>query len=405
LANRRSMAPIPSGQRGDVDPALPPLQQVKGSLQFSEKDLRVPEINAQLFGGPLRSRVGRRAARCWCSPTARWPSTTAAASNCRCSTRPPVTTTIVPRSGCTSAMSNCPGGLGSGWRRVDPAGAAGQERQRSAAAAFRERRHCRRRRRRAGGQAIVRDQVRATLGNVLSLQVIRRKQGSDASRERGAIMIGGLLPRVARARAQSASLPAHRCRLLAEAPRQRQGRAARPDCRRPARRVDLKADEVVLLGASYTGVSVGGCGSITTLWRGNVNRNRRPAVFSVGRQRAAGKLKAQFRKWRRPEQGEQNDQSPLEALKELPASTSWSMISSSAKRFRTPRGAGAQRRRHLAARQDRPAQPSWQPVRQRPVAAQRGQPDATRLHAGEQRRRQAARPPRLPGACVPAVRA
>ena len=38
----------------NVDPAIPPLQQVNGSLQFSEKDLHIPEINALLFGGQLK---------------------------------------------------------------------------------------------------------------------------------------------------------------------------------------------------------------------------------------------------------------------------------------------------------------------------------------------------------------
>ena len=41
-----------------VDAALPPLKQVNGSLQFSGSDLRIPEINATLLGGPLTVRGG-----------------------------------------------------------------------------------------------------------------------------------------------------------------------------------------------------------------------------------------------------------------------------------------------------------------------------------------------------------
>ena len=41
-----------------VDSALPPLRQVNGSVQFSGSDLRVPEINAVLFGGPLKIQGG-----------------------------------------------------------------------------------------------------------------------------------------------------------------------------------------------------------------------------------------------------------------------------------------------------------------------------------------------------------
>lgn len=44
-----------------VDPGLPPLQQVNGTLQFSEKDLRVPEIGATLFGGPLKIKGNTQA--------------------------------------------------------------------------------------------------------------------------------------------------------------------------------------------------------------------------------------------------------------------------------------------------------------------------------------------------------
>ena len=41
-----------------VDAALPPLRQVNGTIRFSGSDLRIPEINAALFGGPLRIRGG-----------------------------------------------------------------------------------------------------------------------------------------------------------------------------------------------------------------------------------------------------------------------------------------------------------------------------------------------------------
>lgn len=41
-----------------VDSALPPLRQVNGSIRFSGNDLSVPEINASLFGGPLKIQGG-----------------------------------------------------------------------------------------------------------------------------------------------------------------------------------------------------------------------------------------------------------------------------------------------------------------------------------------------------------
>ncbi|MEI7612294.1 MAG: YhdP family protein [Betaproteobacteria bacterium] len=41
-----------------VDSALPPIRQVNGAVQFSGSDLRVPEINGVLFGGPLKVKGG-----------------------------------------------------------------------------------------------------------------------------------------------------------------------------------------------------------------------------------------------------------------------------------------------------------------------------------------------------------
>ena len=41
-----------------VDAALPPIQQVNGSLKFSGKELRVPEIGGVLFGGPIKIKGG-----------------------------------------------------------------------------------------------------------------------------------------------------------------------------------------------------------------------------------------------------------------------------------------------------------------------------------------------------------
>lgn len=41
-----------------VDPALPAFREVNGSIRFSGDDLQVPEINASLLGGPVRIRGG-----------------------------------------------------------------------------------------------------------------------------------------------------------------------------------------------------------------------------------------------------------------------------------------------------------------------------------------------------------
>ena len=41
-----------------VDNALPPIRQVNGAVQFSGSDLKVPEITGTLFGGPLKIKGG-----------------------------------------------------------------------------------------------------------------------------------------------------------------------------------------------------------------------------------------------------------------------------------------------------------------------------------------------------------
>ena len=41
-----------------IDPALPPIRSVKGSVQFSDSELQLPELNGILFGGPLSVRGG-----------------------------------------------------------------------------------------------------------------------------------------------------------------------------------------------------------------------------------------------------------------------------------------------------------------------------------------------------------
>ncbi|WP_291983456.1 YhdP family protein [Candidatus Accumulibacter sp. ACC005] len=46
------------GNEVSVDPALPPLHEVNGRLQFTAHDLRIPEIKAKLAGGPVKIKGG-----------------------------------------------------------------------------------------------------------------------------------------------------------------------------------------------------------------------------------------------------------------------------------------------------------------------------------------------------------
>ncbi len=300
-----------------VDPVLPPLQQVTGQLQFSEKDLRVPEITATLFGGPLRITGGTQGGKVRVlangalavddlrrhidSPPVLAGLTGGTSYRAEIRVRKRDVDVLVD-SDLVGVTSTLPAPLGK------PASEAMQLHFESgllpAAAAT------------GGGQAIVRDQVRATLGNALSLHLIRRKQGNEAQVERGMVMVGrpaGALPE----RGLNLGISARRIdldewsKLLGGGRKGSEaGAAGLPVA------VDVKADELVVLGHTYTGVGVGITG-ITTRWRGNVETEQAAGTF-LWDGSGAGRLKAHFSKWRRPDRA-RADVAATEPLKELPA--------------------------------------------------------------------------------------
>jgi uncharacterized protein (TIGR02099 family) len=298
-----------------VDPALPALQQVKGSLQFSEKDLRVPEIKAQLFGGALTIKGGTQGGKVLITANG-----TLAVDDLRRSLNLPLfdpvsgTTTyraefrvhkreleLVLDSDLIGIASTLPAPLAKSASQALPLHFETALLPATAGAA----------------PAVVRDQLSATLGNILTLQLIRRRQ-SDATRfERGVLTIGRPLPPLPE-RGMAIGITAGTVdvdywqKLLGG---RGKGAALTAGADLPIV-VDLKAKEVVLLGASYTGVSVAVAGA-TSLWRGTVSSEQAVGSF-LWDGSGTGKLKAQFRKWRRPEQMVKNGE-PLEALKELPA--------------------------------------------------------------------------------------
>jgi uncharacterized protein (TIGR02099 family) len=301
-----------------VDPVLPPLRQVKGRLQFSEKDLRVPEINALLFGGPVRIKGGTQDGKVLITANGtlviddlrrrlamplldNLSGTTPYRAELRVQKRD---VALVLDSNLVGVASTLPEPLGKN------AGEAMPLRFESSPLPTPAQRT---------GQAIVRDQLSATLGTVLSMQMIRRKQGKDAYPERAAIMIGrppGPMPErgiTVGITTKTVNADYWQKVLRGHGKEGSSGSGSAPDF--PVS-IDLRADEVVLLGGSYTGVSVGASGA-TSLWRGTVQSDQAVGSF-LWDGSGAGKLKAQFRKWRRPEPvGEEGE--PGEALKELPA--------------------------------------------------------------------------------------
>lgn len=184
-----------------VDAALPPLKQVNGSVQFSGNDLRVPEITATLFGGPLQIRGGsQKDGRVLITANGsvsiaqlrqqldtplleKLSGTTAYQGEVRINKR---NADLVIESMLVGLESSLPEPFNKAAgtslalrfekkllpaiaaRKGDNAEAAKVEKVDSAA----------------------RDQLSATLGSALSLQLIRRRQGDAYVVERGAIAVG-----------------------------------------------------------------------------------------------------------------------------------------------------------------------------------------------------------------------
>ena len=299
-----------------VDPLLPPLQQVKGSLQFSATDLRVPEINARLFGGPLRITGGSQEGKVRVLA-----SGTLVVDDLRRHIDSPVLAGISGGTGYRAEIrvrkrdvdilvdsdlvgvaSTLPAPLGKSASEAMPLHFENELLPPAPAA--------------PGGQAIVRDQVRATLGKVLSLQLIRRKQGDEAQIERGMVMVGrpaaALPERGLNLGISARSIDLDYWQKLVGGGRKggQAGAAGLPVA------IDLKADELVLLGQTYTGVAIGITG-ITTRWRGNVEAEQAAGTFQWD-DSGAGRLKAHFSKWRRPDRV-RTDTAATEPLRELPA--------------------------------------------------------------------------------------
>ncbi len=174
-----------------VDPVLPPLRQLNGSIQFSGSDLRVPEINAVLFGGPLKIQGGlQKDGRVLIALSgaaniaqmrkqsdhpllARLSGTTSYRGEVRINRR---NADLVVESSLAGLASTLP----EPFRKT-----AGEALPLRFEKKFLPALDV------AGGAApTVRDQLSATLGKSLEMQVIRRKVGDAMSIEKGAIVVG-----------------------------------------------------------------------------------------------------------------------------------------------------------------------------------------------------------------------
>jgi uncharacterized protein (TIGR02099 family) len=187
-----------------IDAALPPLRQVNGSLRFSGNDLNVPEINAMLFGGPLKIQGGlQKDGRVLITANGsadmdqlRWQSGHPALA--RLSGMTPYrgeiringrNADLLVESNLVGLLSTLPEPFAKATGEALPLRfekkllpATGGDR--SAARATQTKAKA------TQAEAVSRDQISASLGKILTAQVIRRKASGDFVPERGAIAIG-----------------------------------------------------------------------------------------------------------------------------------------------------------------------------------------------------------------------
>ena len=251
-----------------LDPALPALRQVNGNLQFSARDVRIPEIRATLFDGPLVVKGGtQRDGKVLISAEGSvnttqlskqfdWPlfEKLSGATKYRGEVR------VKKRSADLMIDSTL---IGLASTLPEPFKKSADEalplhiekvflpnvEQRS-------------------GESIVRDQIEVKLGNAMALQMIRRKRGENYVPERGAIAVGralqlpehGLTLGVT---AKHLDLDFWRQALRSKSVISKENEAA-PALAIGA--VNLKAESLVLLGHTHTDVDL--AASVTSsLWQ------------------------------------------------------------------------------------------------------------------------------------------
>ncbi len=306
-----------------VDAALPPLTRVNGSVQFSGSDLRVPEINATLFGGPLKIKGGlqkdgkvlitangsinvAQLRKQFDSPLLENVSgTTAYRGEVRINKRNADLVIDSTLQGLASAFPE-PLGKAAG----DSLPLRFEKKFLSSAPAVKGN----------GVESPVRDQIGVTLGNVLSAQLIRRKQRDGFVAERGAIAIGRplQLPESGIALAVSAKqLDMDVWRLLLAPPGTRAATEASPV---PA--VDLlniKTENLVLLGRHYNDVDLA-ASSAFGVWKIRLSSRQANGDLQWDKE-GGGKLTARLKQLTIDSSTttNANEPPPGEALKELPA--------------------------------------------------------------------------------------
>lgn len=250
-----------------VDPGLPPLQQVNGTLQFTEKELHVPEINATLFGGPLRIK-GSTQADGKVLITANGSLSVAQLrkqadlqlfDGLSGGTSYHGEVRVKKRSADLTIESNL---VGLSSSLPEPFNKSA-----SAPMTFRFEKAALPGITPASGEPVLRDQMRATLGSGVSMQIIRRKQADGYVPERGAIVVGRPLQLPERGVLLGVTAKRIDANFWRKALSARAGTAAKSTAKTPATTastrpplisaISLKTAELDLLGRRYRDIDLG----------------------------------------------------------------------------------------------------------------------------------------------------
>ena len=307
-----------------VDQGLPPLRQVNGNLQFSEKDLRIPEANATLLGGPVKIKGGTLSdGRVVIGATG-----SVNIAQLRRQVDLPVFDSLSGTAGYRGEVrvkkrsadlvidSNLVGITSS---LPEPFNKSASE-----AMALRFEKSSLPAQTLRSGEIVVRDQLRASLGGNLSAQIIRRRQVSGFEVERGAIAVGR--PLQLPERGLSVGVTARRLDadgwrkvLRTPAGNRESGGKGGTDGGSPAPldTFNLKAGEMLLLGRSYSNVEVA---ANATASRWQIRLASREASGDLEWQAAGrGKLTARLRQLHLDPAKAAPGGPPEDAIEELPA--------------------------------------------------------------------------------------
>ena len=305
-----------------VDAALPPIRQVNGSVQFSGSDLRVPEINGTLFGGPLKIKGGlqkdgkvlitangsvnvaqlRKQAD---SPLLdNLSGTTPYRGEIRINKR---NADLVVESNLVGLASTFPAPLGKAANDVLPLRFEKELLPNASAS------------RGSTVDSVARDQISASLGNVLSLQFLRSKKSDGFAVERGSIALGRPLqmPESGVALGVTAkTMDVDAWRRVFQAPGSTAAGSGAPAAS-PVDSISLKTERLLLLGRSYDDVDVT---AVSTPAQWKIRLNSRQASGDVQWDKEGlGKLTARLKHLTMDSSAGTVDASVAEATTELPA--------------------------------------------------------------------------------------